>query len=656
MDPNPSTRRRPLGGRPLRARRRALLGLLSVLAVLAVALPLHEGVAAAAGPTLDMKVLVVSADGNETDLPAITTFLSQVGVPYDTLVASQRDLTADMLSDSPTHGRYQGIVLTTGNLVYTPDGGATWPSAFTTDEWNTLHAYQAAFGVRSVTSYTFPEAAYGLSYTGYQNTLGAKLPAQVTTAGQTVFPYLNPSGSVPLSGAWVYLGTVIDPTVTTPLITTTVGGVSYPVASVTTYPSGYQNLAITAANNPNLIHSMAFSYGWINWVTKGQFLGSQSASLNVQIDDLFATDDMWNPTTLTSSGTYRTRPADITALVRYQNTRRADAVTPGFMVEWAYNGETANASTDNLTKSVVANRAQFGFINHTFSHFNLDCGDCADPTETITTTAQQIQDEITRNAQVAASLRLPVQAATMVQPDISGINTPPNPMAQQAAAALGIRYWIGDTSRAGLGNPSFNTGFTTAGDSRLYVVPRHPSNLFFSVSTPAQWVSMYNYFYGPGGSLCGITTCFSTKQTYAQILDRESDYLVRYWLTGDLDPMMYHTPNARTYDGVHSTMTDVIDAALTKYKAMVRSPIRTNRFQAVGEAMQDRAGYDTSGVTASVTPCTSITLTTKNAAKIPVTGVSYTASNSTVSTFGGRTVSVVSLSAGQSVTIPLPAC
>jgi hypothetical protein len=167
---------------------------------------------------------------------------------------------------------------------------------------------------------------------------------------------------------------------------------------------------------------------------------------------------------------------------------------------------------------------------------------------------------------------------------------------------------------------------------------------------------MYNHFYGPGGALCATTTCFSTPQTYAQILDRESDYLVRYWLSGDLDPMMYHIGNARAYDGRKSTMTDVIDAGLAKYKALVKSPIKTQRFKAVGVAMQDRAAYDAAGVTATLTPCASITLKATNAAKIPVTGVSYTAANSSVSTFGGRTVSTVSLKAGQSVTIPLPAC
>lgn len=611
-----------------------------------------------AAKSVDMKVLVVAADGNETDLPAITGFLDQVGQPYDVLVGTQRTLTADLLSDTATHGRYNGIVLTTGNLVYYDAATGSWPSAFTADEWATLRAYQTGFGVRSVTSYTFPEAAYGLSYAGFVDTLGTKLPATLTDAGKAVWPYINDANPIPLSGAWVYLGDVIDPTVTTPLVNVTVNGQTYPVASVTKY-DGYENLTVTVANNPNLVHSLLLSTGWINWVTRGNWMGNRSANMDLQIDDLFNSDDVWNTTTNAATDTYRNTAGDITALVNYQNARRADPTTPGYKVEFAYNGGYASANIfrlDALTRAVVTNRNQFRFINHTSSHFNFDCGACENPTGQLTTTASRITREIATNALLGALLGLPQDTDTLVQPDISGINTPPNPMAQKTNANVGIRYWIGDTSRPGTGNPSFNVGFPTAGDSRLYVVPRRPTNLFVAASTPDQWVGVYNSFYAPGGRLCAITTCFDRPQTYAEILDHESDYLLRYWLQGDLDPIMFHQPNIRAYDGVHSVMSDLVDASLAKYKALVKSPIRTNTFKQAGQAMQSREAFNRSGVTATVTPCQSITLKATKAATVPVNGVSYTANGSTVASVGGRTVSNVKLAANTAVTIPLPAC
>ena len=632
----------------------------AMLALVVAAMVLVPATHSSAAPTsVDLKLLVIAADGTETDLPAITTFLTQTGVPYDTVIASQQTLTADMLSDTPGHGRYEGIVLTTGNLTYFNNQTASWQSALTTDQWNMLHAYQAQFGVRSVTSYTFPEATYGLSYTSYQDTLATPLNGTLTAAGQSVFSNVNPTAQIPFKGAWVYLGNVIDPSVTTPLITADVGGQTYPIASVTKYPAGYENLAITAANNPNLVHSLLLSTGWIRWVTKGVYLGVRHANLDLQLDDLFLTDGEWDPATHAATSRYRNTAADISALASYQNARKADPLTPGFKVELAFNGVGANINlfqSDGLTNAVRSNRSQFGFINHTYDHYNLDCGSCLASSDVVTSTASKIQSEITSNILVGTLLGLSSNWDTMVQPSISGIDTPPNPMAQKAAADAGVRFWIGDTSRPSVGNPTFNTGFATPGDTRIYVVPRHPTNLFYSVTTPAEWTDVYNYLYAPGGQLCAITACFGAPQTYDQILDHESDYLLRYLLQGDLDPMMFHVPNLKAYSGTRSVFTDLIDVTLNRYRALTKTPIRTLSFKQAGTAMQDRAAYNASGVTSTLVACTSLTLKVTKAATIPVSGVSYRASNSTVETYDGKVVSSIKLAAGQSVTIPLPAC
>ena len=60
--------------------------------------------------TIDLKVLVVAADGNEVDLPAITQALNYLGIPYNVYVATQtpNGLTPDRLANG-CHGYYQGI-------------------------------------------------------------------------------------------------------------------------------------------------------------------------------------------------------------------------------------------------------------------------------------------------------------------------------------------------------------------------------------------------------------------------------------------------------------------------------------------------------------------------------------------------------------------
>ena len=82
--------------------------------VLAVSFFTAFSLAPAAAETprsIDMKLLVVSADGTEPVFAGIKSILNQVGVPYDTLIASQTPLTAQTLSDGLGAGRYQGVLL-----------------------------------------------------------------------------------------------------------------------------------------------------------------------------------------------------------------------------------------------------------------------------------------------------------------------------------------------------------------------------------------------------------------------------------------------------------------------------------------------------------------------------------------------------------------
>ena len=198
------------------------------------------------GP-IDLKLLVISADGQETDFTAITTFLNQIGTPYDTFIASQGQLVPSMLWDGVSHGYYQGILLCTGSLV-TQQG----VSAFDASEWAALWQYEAAFGIRQATLYTYPSGYpdnYGLQLVGQLDTSVTPLQTQLTPAGEQVFFYLNATTPITIENSYTYLATVVSPTVTTPLLVTSEG---YAIASVTQYPDGRQNLAVTAANSSRL--------------------------------------------------------------------------------------------------------------------------------------------------------------------------------------------------------------------------------------------------------------------------------------------------------------------------------------------------------------------------------------------------------------------
>jgi hypothetical protein len=148
----------------------------------------------AVAQTINLKVLVIAADGSEADLPAITQTLTFLGTPYDVYVATQHSgsqpgvssgLTPNLLS-SGTTGFYQGVILTTGSLAYY--NGSGYVSGLSTQEWQNLWTYESTFCIREVSWYTYPTADYG-----FQSPSAGVYPSSTplngtfTTAGQSLF-------------------------------------------------------------------------------------------------------------------------------------------------------------------------------------------------------------------------------------------------------------------------------------------------------------------------------------------------------------------------------------------------------------------------------------------------------------------------------------
>ena len=71
------------------------------LPLLSVASDQVQASAAEAVKSIDMKLLVIAADGKETDYPYIRATLDQLGIPYEVLLAATDALTPDKLSTAP---------------------------------------------------------------------------------------------------------------------------------------------------------------------------------------------------------------------------------------------------------------------------------------------------------------------------------------------------------------------------------------------------------------------------------------------------------------------------------------------------------------------------------------------------------------------------
>jgi hypothetical protein len=320
---------------------------------------------------------------------------------------------------------------------------------------------------------------------------------------------------------------------------------------------------------------------------------------------------------------------------------QANPVSAQVALEWPFNGDGATSPPpDTLTAAITALQGNFKWISHTFDHENLDA-----------ITYAAAVSELTQNNTAAATLGLTTfNTSRLITPDVSGLD---NPLFLQAANDQGVRFLVSDTSikgppasvkRSG-DNPSPNAGRYNPSQPAILEVPRHPTNLYFNVTKSAEWLAEDNCLYPTGVN--------GHVDTYPQLLDRESEVLLGYLLRGDMDPLMFHQPNLKADRNGHSLLSDLLDATLTKYNQSETLPILSPALDEVGAKMAAWMAYNSAGVTASIVPNQSITLSATQNATVPVSGLKPINSTPSVTTetYGGQPISHVTLLAGVPITI-----
>ena len=399
-----------------------LKGLAAALVALTLALP----VALAASPSriapgqrVDLRVLLISADGTEPGFDAWKAHLEREGVPYDTLVAYEGQtraatLTAERLADrAGRHARYQAVILATGDLghqVRNPDGTTSYLSALTDTEWATLAAYERTFGIRRLSDYTAATAAHGLAPAPGAPQDGRI--GQLTSAGRAAFPYLK--GPVAIADddpaaaeTFGYPARPVDPAAWQTLLA---GPDDTAYLGIYTH-DGREEMVMTVASNQFQNHNQLLRHGMLNWVTRGVFFGEARNYLGLHIDDLFLGDDAWDPATHSTSydpaRASRMTAGDVDRAIAWSRGR-------GLRLDMAFNGggSALAGAGDALTAKFAdpAVRDAFGYVNHTYEHPNLDCS-----------TSSFIARQIATNLSWARARGLPVEASELVTGEHSGL-------------------------------------------------------------------------------------------------------------------------------------------------------------------------------------------------------------------------------------------
>jgi len=601
---------------------------------------------------IELKLLLVTATGDEPSYLAARSALDRMSVPYDALVAATTNLTPDMLSNGVDTCHYRGIVIAVGGLGYLDTKTQAWTSAFTADAWTTLASYESACSARELIWYGLPSADVGLapaSSFSSNDTVAAK----TTSAGAAVFPYVQASASIPISSSFGYKASVADPAATTPLIQSDDGGT---LVARHVGPDGREAMIMTMDSNPNLTHALVLEYGLVNWVSRGLFIGKKRAYLTPQVDDVFIDDDVWDTSThrnnpeLDGMSPYRITGSDVDLIVSWQ-TKFAASLPAGssYTTVMAFNG-TGAQSSDYPDETLLAQAQAAGdnlmWMSHTWDHENMDL-----------MASSAAGAEVTQNCDLAATYGLnKFSCEEMVTPDISGLSST-EPMLGMLGA--GVHYVVSDSSVTAEvaktrnttpgDNPSFNVGRVNSIDASVYHVPRHPTSIFYDVTTRDAEVDEYNTIY---------RSYWGRDLSYEEILDVDSSFGLHYLLTGDIDPLMFHQTNLSSEyvdNTEHSVFADWVEASAGKFTALVNFPIRTLTLQEIASVMQARDAFNTCGAAATYVEAGSahtLELKSSGTCVVPITGVSSPVG--TVDVYGGVPTTEVQVSAGATKVIKLP--
>jgi hypothetical protein len=603
--------------------RRSALTVVGVVVAAAVGASGPAFAQAPAGTRVELQVLVVTDGGPNT--AAIVQELAAEGVPYRQISLSDPNrpvIDAAFLSDTVTEGpatiqraKYQAVVL---------------PGASPFSNWaelDALHAYEVAFDIPEVDAYVWPDPNTGLAAPTYSGPLDG-VTAALTPEAAASFGYLR--GPVPFEDispsvgeTWGFLTSPLPPdpatgSVTTPLLTAAApNGTAGNVLMAEHRGNGRRQLALTFSANSAQQQFRLLAPGIVAWATDGVHLGLHRNYLAVQVDDVFLGDSRWS--TASNCTPEEDCPAGVTTPDIRMNASDVAAATTwqtehDFKLDLAFNAggsveaiEESPSHTDALTTALLAQKDQFRWTNHTYSHDFLGClrdntvipWRCeTEPVSGDTRYVSQatINSEIAQNVAWANTKGLAINPSEVVTGEHSGLKILPqqpatNPHLGPALIANDISWLAADNSRMPV---------QTAVGSAL-TVPRYPLNVYYNVATEAEQVDEYNYIYtsrADGGSgVCednpATVTCITPLSTSTGFTDYivplETGFALSRMLGNDPRPHFVHQANIT--EG--RILYPVLDSILSRYRSLLadNSPIVNPRLSESGVELKRQAQW-----------------------------------------------------------------
>ncbi|MEZ4629382.1 MAG: hypothetical protein R2880_01435 [Deinococcales bacterium] len=631
---------------------------------------------------IELKLLVISATADDPGLATVKAWLDQFGTPYDVLIAKDTPLSNNTLLIDADTGRYQGIILVTASLSYDM-GGGVYGSAFTAAEWNLLWQYERDLAVRQLAIFTNPTAFpedYGLRSAAPVVTSGdAPLNVTMTSAGSEIFTSLKTNATLPIKWAYTFPSTLNNSggVTATPLLQDGSGRI---LAALSPSADGRERLSLLMGHNPSLLHSQLLGYDLIRWVTKGVFIGERRVYFNIDIDDWYLTSKVWNPATLDDWDfevkSYRLdAPAVIAAHDRVLALRSRYNI-PSLNYNMAFNA-TAGVANSQANCTASANLSQitlcygnfFNWISHTYTHAEMDFLDY--------NTARY---ELEENIRFGEAHALGFDRRFIVTGKHSGLGwfriadgqargltcvydqvpnddycqfglNQSNPQMLRAAVDVGIKYMASNRGWLSHTPPCPTCGFYHPLEPRILMIPRWPTNIFYNVTNPTENTSEFNYFYGPNGimRLPDGSPFFTVDQTWAQIVDFESNLALSHMLNFSAYPHFFHQNNLFEYNPGRSLLFTWIEATLDKYNLYLKLPIVSQNWAQMTQSIEEHtsAFYAKPKATWNRLNNT-ISLSSSTGGTVFVTGMRFATATESIN-YAGDTINKLRLNANQSL-------
>lgn len=565
---------------------------------------------------VDLRVLVLS-DG-QAPVAAIQRQLEIEGVPNDVVDltnAGRPEVTSAFLSDT-----VNGVARAKFQAVVVPQEQSSLLSAA---ELAAIAGFQSAFGIRSVSAYNWANPAIGLQYAGYSGPLDGQVGA-VTDAGKSAgWGYLNGPVSFEdndpaVSESWAYLAAPLtqpaDGTSFTPIITAEVAGNTGVLAGVLT-SGGRENLELTFAYNSNQRQFQAIGHGIVTWMTKGVHLGYNRNYFSVHVDDVLNADARWDAAANCTPGedcpagsgaesdSILMTPQDVATLTAWQTAN-------AFKLQMVYNAGPSVAriaanGSDPLTDAFKADKSQFTWVNHTYTHPYLGCVQdhsvvpwtCQRDANgaVVWTSKATIIDEIRKNRAWAQANGITQANSELVTGEHSGLKSLPqmpddNPNLASALTNTGIKYVASDSSR--------ESGSRTIGSAST--LPRYPMNVYYNTASESDMTDEFNWLYNSaadgGSGICEnsqVSTCIAPLP----ISSGYRDYIVptevaidlRHILGNDVRPHYAHQSNLA---GDRILLT-VVERILAEYRSIfaANTPVVNTTMTQATTVLRNQAGW-----------------------------------------------------------------